>query len=317
MVIHPVIAEKMGRCKSKSPVRRDATNKDTKDTKDTKDAKDAKDAKICRFCFDDETESNELLFTPCKCSGSSAYVHPSCLDRCRNSNSNAFWRCQTCQYEYTLVDALRSKHLRFDKRLLARFVRCGVINEILATFTLVLVIFLAGFVAKSFVFLYLNDLYQKFLLDIFNIQPIQTWYDVQSVFNYGHWYHGAALVSIPGCFYSFMFFIEFVQNTAVPDNRPSQHFNHNHNHNRDRGRTVYIFNSQTNKCCSKNKPSKKTKKNDDKFIAGLIACLIIICIIIGLITALIYFYHVVRKHTQCYLNDLSKIVADITDEPKK
>ena len=33
---------------------------------------------LCRFCFDESTPSNPLI-TPCSCSGSSAYLHLSCL----------------------------------------------------------------------------------------------------------------------------------------------------------------------------------------------------------------------------------------------
>ena len=44
------------------------------------------------------------LFSPCKCDGTMAYVHVSCLNTWRSSASNrkAFYRCENCHYKYNI-----------------------------------------------------------------------------------------------------------------------------------------------------------------------------------------------------------------------
>jgi len=54
----------------------------------------------CRICL--EEDQTEKLFSPCRCSGSSKYVHIDCLNewRATSNNPEAFNRCFTCNYTY-------------------------------------------------------------------------------------------------------------------------------------------------------------------------------------------------------------------------
>ena len=54
----------------------------------------------CRICLEEDTISN--MTQPCRCSGSSKYVHVKCLDewRATSNNPEAFNRCFTCNYTY-------------------------------------------------------------------------------------------------------------------------------------------------------------------------------------------------------------------------
>jgi hypothetical protein len=61
-------------------------------------------SKECRICFDDGNQDD--MIAPCRCSGSSKYVHRKCLDTWRSqdpSNDN-FSRCNQCRFTYVLED---------------------------------------------------------------------------------------------------------------------------------------------------------------------------------------------------------------------
>jgi len=55
----------------------------------------------CRICFEEESENNKLIH-PCLCSGTSKYIHISCLNEWRYSNVNrsSFYKCSECNYKY-------------------------------------------------------------------------------------------------------------------------------------------------------------------------------------------------------------------------
>lgn len=61
---------------------------------------------ICRICLGGPEDSAELgrLISPCKCTGSTRYVHIQCLQtwRLNNENIDNFYRCDICHYEYDL-----------------------------------------------------------------------------------------------------------------------------------------------------------------------------------------------------------------------
>lgn len=54
----------------------------------------------CRYCLEGDVIEN--LVSPCKCSGTSKYIHPDCLNRWRNENiDNDFYNnCIECKSEY-------------------------------------------------------------------------------------------------------------------------------------------------------------------------------------------------------------------------
>lgn len=57
----------------------------------------------CRICFEDNKKIE--LISPCKCSGTSAWVHRECLDkwRCHNMN-NSLTRCTECLTDFEFED---------------------------------------------------------------------------------------------------------------------------------------------------------------------------------------------------------------------
>jgi len=57
------------------------------------------DDRACRICLDTESEEDNPLISPCRCSGSMRFVHRACLDEWRIScfNPKALVSCTTCQ----------------------------------------------------------------------------------------------------------------------------------------------------------------------------------------------------------------------------
>ncbi|GAA5995175.1 hypothetical protein JCM5350_001860 [Sporobolomyces pararoseus] len=109
-------------------------------TSKSKQTQDNADEKICRICFDSEEEDLGKLFRPCKCRGSSQYVHTECLTAWRkaSTNSSNFYRCGTCSYEY-----------RFQRTLLGNIInsKFSVLSITLISF--LMLIWIAGFLANS------------------------------------------------------------------------------------------------------------------------------------------------------------------------
>ena len=60
----------------------------------------------CRICLD--TENVDDMISPCLCSGGSAFIHRSCLDRWRSENvgGKGFKICNVCQFEYIIETIL-------------------------------------------------------------------------------------------------------------------------------------------------------------------------------------------------------------------
>ena len=58
----------------------------------------------CRICFEPEM-SDDLFISPCRCSGTSKYVHQSCLHNWRyiNRNEIAFTKCMECHENYRII----------------------------------------------------------------------------------------------------------------------------------------------------------------------------------------------------------------------
>ncbi|GLC45112.1 hypothetical protein PLESTM_001687900 [Pleodorina starrii] len=60
-------------------------------------------AKTCRICMDDESDPvTNPLINPCKCSGTTKYVHRQCLLKWRTmkAGTQAHYRCEICHYRY-------------------------------------------------------------------------------------------------------------------------------------------------------------------------------------------------------------------------
>lgn len=59
----------------------------------------------CRICLEEESDLDSLI-SPCRCSGTSKYVHKTCLQRWRyqDVNSPGFYRCMECNEEYIILN---------------------------------------------------------------------------------------------------------------------------------------------------------------------------------------------------------------------
>ena len=59
----------------------------------------------CRICFESESTRENPLISPCLCRGTSKYVHKNCIQHWRDVNNNTeyFWKCRECCYDYNLV----------------------------------------------------------------------------------------------------------------------------------------------------------------------------------------------------------------------
>ena len=59
----------------------------------------------CRICLEEE-DNLELLISPCRCSGTSKYVHKKCLRiwRHQDINSPGFSKCMECNEEYIILN---------------------------------------------------------------------------------------------------------------------------------------------------------------------------------------------------------------------
>lgn len=57
----------------------------------------------CRICFDEDEDDTNMI-VPCKCKGSSKYIHRQCLDtwRAQNPEGDNFKRCNQCRFVYII-----------------------------------------------------------------------------------------------------------------------------------------------------------------------------------------------------------------------
>ena len=70
----------------------------------------------CKICLED----TGTLISPCKCKGSSAYVHSECLEEWLNVSKRT--SCEICQHEYQLKDTYKCN----VERMCSLIVQCGV-----------------------------------------------------------------------------------------------------------------------------------------------------------------------------------------------
>ena len=69
----------------------------------------------CRICFDVETEKNKFI-SPCRCSGTSKYVHIKCLNKWRrvNRGKDAYNQCMECRENYIIRRKYRVEYYPFE-----------------------------------------------------------------------------------------------------------------------------------------------------------------------------------------------------------
>lgn len=79
--------------------------------------------KMCRICLQDELNDN-LLINPCRCAGTSKYVHKLCLDTWRNTNihSESFLKCMECNTYYIFEQGIEELKLFFYDSKTVQFI---------------------------------------------------------------------------------------------------------------------------------------------------------------------------------------------------
>jgi hypothetical protein len=75
-----------------------------------------KESKTCRICLDDD--SPETMIAPCKCRGSSKWVHRDCLDEWRLQESDrAFSKCTECLFDYYMQPVYQDEDGTIHRRI--------------------------------------------------------------------------------------------------------------------------------------------------------------------------------------------------------
>ncbi|KAI9741252.1 MAG: hypothetical protein M1834_002968 [Cirrosporium novae-zelandiae] len=102
-----------------------------------------------RVTYESSDPESGRLIRPCKCKGSSRYVHEGCLQQWRHADPaygrRNFWQCPTCGFRY-----------RLERMQWGRWIN-SVATQLILTFSiLLLAIFLLGFIADPIINLYLD-----------------------------------------------------------------------------------------------------------------------------------------------------------------
>ena len=79
---------------------------------------DILDVKCCRICLDEENDQG--MIAPCRCKGTSKWVHRECLDQWRANNAQdlAFSRCMECRFNFQFEPHGNESHPRHLGRCL-------------------------------------------------------------------------------------------------------------------------------------------------------------------------------------------------------
>ena len=99
--------------------------------------------------YTSEDPANGRLIRPCKCKGSSRYVHEGCLQAWRHADPDYgkrnYWQCPTCGFRY-----------RLERMAWGRAISSKVTQLLLTISILFLAMFTLGFVADPIINLYLD-----------------------------------------------------------------------------------------------------------------------------------------------------------------
>lgn len=102
-----------------------------------------------RVTYDSEDPASGRLLRPCKCKGSSKYVHEGCLQHWRHADpgygNRNYWRCPTCGFRYHL-----------QRMSWGRWISSTTSQIVLTIAIFFLALFLFGFVADPIINLYLD-----------------------------------------------------------------------------------------------------------------------------------------------------------------
>ncbi|KAJ5540535.1 Zinc finger RING-CH-type [Penicillium frequentans] len=109
-----------------------------------------------RLVYESSDPESGRLLRPCKCKGSSRYVHEGCLQSWRHANpgygTRNYWECPTCGFQY-----------RLERLTWARWISSTATQMTLTLAILLLTIFLLGFVADPVIELYVGPLDDEYL----------------------------------------------------------------------------------------------------------------------------------------------------------
>lgn len=99
--------------------------------------------------YDSEDPASGRLLRPCKCKGSSKYVHEGCLNIWRHADpgfaKRNYWQCPTCRFRY-----------RLQRMRWAAWISSTTSQVILTVGVFFLAMFLFGFIADPIISLYLD-----------------------------------------------------------------------------------------------------------------------------------------------------------------
>ena len=130
----------------------------------------------CRICM--ETDDAGNMIYPCKCAGTSKYVHKNCLNQWRtlSDNREAFYKCFECHYIYTIENNIEYTKTTFDKCI-----------EHLSNYIITFILFNLGVIFCIFYFIInidYNHHFLKFFFKNYNPKHISDYYLVLSSFLY-------------------------------------------------------------------------------------------------------------------------------------
>jgi hypothetical protein len=104
--------------------------------------------KVCYISSDPEAGR---LIRPCKCSGSSRYVHEGCLQAWRHADPayqrRNYWECPTCKFRY-----------RLERMKWARWISSTFLQILLTLGIMFTAVFVFGFIADPIINLYLDPI---------------------------------------------------------------------------------------------------------------------------------------------------------------
>lgn len=99
--------------------------------------------------YDSEDPTSGRLLRPCKCKGSSKYVHEGCLQNWRHADpaygNRNYWQCPTCGFRY-----------RLQRMTWGRWISSSTSQVVLTVTIFFLAMFFLGFVADPIINLYLD-----------------------------------------------------------------------------------------------------------------------------------------------------------------
>lgn len=119
------------------------------DAKPGAEPHDRKEDRQCRICLSSTTTApNDRLISPCKCRGTSKFVHLSCLNEWRrlSTNRQSFYRCDQCHYSYS-----------FYRTRIASYLLHPAALSVATLLAMVFATFLSGFVVKFCLYMLPRD----------------------------------------------------------------------------------------------------------------------------------------------------------------